>query len=130
MSYSRNYHETITVSGSKSRSVSYPKSDSGGTMTVTVNYTENVPVDIRINVDTNPFDQSVGSANRHINMLTSSVIATEAAHIAAKVQTSEAISNTIVDGFFGLIKSEINIGIPMEYQKPNLLISLLFSVKL
>jgi hypothetical protein len=108
MSYSRNYHETITVSGSKSKSVSYPKSDSGGTMTVTVNYTENVPVDIRINVDTNPFDQSIGSANRHINMLTSSVIATEAAHIAAKVQTSEAISNTIVDGFFGLIKSEIN----------------------
>jgi len=108
MSYSRDYHETITVSGSESKTVSYPKSDTGGSMTVTVHYTEHVPVDIRINVDTNPFDRSIGSANRQVNLLTGSVVATEAAHIAAKVKSAEEISNTMVDGFFGLIKSEIN----------------------
>ena len=108
MSYSRDYHETITVHGSESKTVSYPKSESGGSMSVTVNYTEHVPVDIRINVDTNPFDRSVGSANRQVSILTGSVIATEAAHIAAKVKSAEDISDTMVEGFFGLIKSEIN----------------------
>ncbi|MBS1775322.1 MAG: hypothetical protein JSS64_03470 [Bacteroidetes bacterium] len=108
MSYSRSYHETITVNGSESKTVSYPKSESGGSMTVTVHYTEHVPVDIDIHVDTNPFDRSIGKANRNVNLLTGSVVATEAAHIAAKVKSSEAISDSIIDGFFGLIKSEIN----------------------
>ncbi|TXH53869.1 MAG: hypothetical protein E6Q89_08945 [Bacteroidia bacterium] len=108
MSYSRSYHETITVHGSESKTVSYPKSESGGSMTVTVHYTEHVPVDIDIHVDTNPFDRSVGRANKNVNLLTGSVVATEAAHIAAKVKSSEAISDSIIDVFFGLIKSEIN----------------------
>lgn len=108
MSYSRDYHETITVRGSKSQTFSYPKSETGGSKTVTIDYVENVPVDIRINVDTNPFDRSVGSANRQVNILTGSVVATEAAHIAAKIKSAEDISDTMVDGFFGLIKSEIN----------------------
>lgn len=108
MSYKRSYHETITVNGSESKTVSYPKSESGGSMNVTVHYTEHVPVDIEINVDTNPFDRSISSANRQVNLLTGSVVATEAAQIAAKIQSSENISNTVVDGFFGLIKSEIN----------------------
>ena len=108
MSYSRDYHETITVHGSESKTVSYPKSESGGSMTVTVHYTEYVPVDIRINVDTNPFDKSVGSANRQVNILTGSVVATETAQIAAKIKSAEDISDTMVEGFFGLIKSEIN----------------------
>lgn len=67
MSYSRSYHETITVHGSESKTVSYPKSESGGSMTVTVHYTEHVPVDIDIHVDTNPFDRSVGRANKNVN---------------------------------------------------------------
>lgn len=48
------------------------------------------------------------SIHRNVNLLTGSVVATEAAHIAAKVKSSEAISDSIVNGFFGLIKSEIN----------------------
>ena len=108
MSYKRSYHETITVNGSESKTVSYPKSESGGSMNVTVHYTEHVPVDIDINVDTNQFDKSISFANRQVNLLTGSVVATEAAQIAAQIQSSADISDTIVDGFFGLIKSEIN----------------------
>ncbi len=63
MSYSRKYHETITVRGSKTVTVSYPKSESGGSKTVTVDYVENVPVDVNIHVDTNPFDDSVEHCN-------------------------------------------------------------------
>ncbi len=108
MSYKRSYHETITVNGSESKTVSYPKSESGGSMNVTVHYTEHVPVDIDINVDTNQFDKSISFANRQVNLLTGSVVATEAAQIAAQIQSSADISDSIVDGFFGLIKSEIN----------------------
>lgn len=108
MSYSRSYHETITVHGSKLETVSYPKSETGGTMTVKVNYTEHVPVDINIYVDTNPFDRSIGRANKNVNLLTGSVVATESAYVAAKIKSSQAISTAIIDGFFRLIKSEIN----------------------
>jgi hypothetical protein len=36
MSYSRDYHETIIVEGSESKTVNYPKSEEGGSMNVTV----------------------------------------------------------------------------------------------
>jgi len=108
MSYSRTYHET--VSGSKSVTVQYdyPASENGGSSSETVTVDIDIPVTIDIDVDTNPFDQSVRAANNQINLLTGSVVATEAVQIAAKVRSSENISNSIVDGFFGLIKSEIN----------------------
>ncbi len=108
MSYSRTYRET--VSGSKTVTVyyDYPASENGGSSSESVTVDIDIPVTIDIDVDTNPFDRSVTAANNHINLLTGSVVATEAAHIAAKVQSSEVISNSIVDGFFGLIKSEIN----------------------
>lgn len=108
MSYSRNYNETITVNGSESKTVSYPKSETGGSMTVKFNYTQNIPVNVRIDVDTSPFERSIISANRQVDILTGSVVATEAAHIAAKVKSAEYISNSLVEGFFGLVKSEIN----------------------
>ena len=69
---------------------------------------ERVPINIKINVDTSPFERSVISANRQVDFLTGSVDATEAAHIAAKVKSAEDISNTLVKGFYGLVKSEIN----------------------
>jgi len=108
MSYSRDYHETIIVEGSESKTVNYPKSEEGGSMNVTVRYMERVPINIKINVDTSPFERSVISANRQVDFLTGSVVATEAAHIAAKVKSAEDISNTLVKGFYGLVKSEIN----------------------
>ncbi len=108
MSYSRTYHET--VSGSKTVTVDYdyPASENGGSSSETVTVDIDIPVTIDIDVDTNPFDSSINSANRQVNILTASVVATESAHIAAKIQSSKDISNSIVDGFFGLIKSEIN----------------------
>jgi hypothetical protein len=108
MSYSRTYHET--VSGSKTVTVhyDYPASENGGTGSETVTVDIDIPVTIDIDVDTIPFDRSISFANKQVALLTGSVVATEAAQIAAKVKSSEAISDTIIDGFFGLIKSEIN----------------------
>jgi len=108
MSYTRKYHESIVVRGTESKTVSYPKSENGGSMTVSVNYSQTVPIDINIHVDTNSFDNSVSGANGQINLLTGAVVTTEAVHIAAKIRKSKEISQTVVNGFFGLIRSEIN----------------------
>jgi hypothetical protein len=108
MSYSRSYHEDITVSGSVTESVSYPASERGGSTTVTVYYTENVPVDININVDTNPFEAGVASCNNSVNLLTGAVVSSEAAQIASINSNAKKVGSTIVEGFFKTIRSEIS----------------------
>ncbi|MDR3266091.1 MAG: hypothetical protein LBT24_00780 [Tannerella sp.] len=104
MSYKRSYSETITVSGSKT--VHYPASQHGGS--TMVHYTEQVPVTVNIDVDTNPFDHSVHDCNNTVNRLTGAVLATETAQLVSIDKNSKKIAGTIVDGFFGYIRSEIS----------------------
>ena len=104
MSYTRRYTEKIAVK--YSGSVRYPASQNGGTQQYSgIAYEE---VDVVVEVDTGPFDKSVDNCNTNVNLLTGAVVATEAAQIASKKATSERIANTIVKGFFGLIRSEIS----------------------
>jgi hypothetical protein len=100
MSYSRQYHEV--VHGSKT--VSYPASENGGVTTVNIS----IPVTVNIHVDTIPFDRSVRSAERNINLLTGAVVATESATILAKRKNALKVGDTIVSGFFSYVKSEIS----------------------
>jgi hypothetical protein len=67
-----------------------------------------IPVHFDITVDTKPFDKSVKENNAHIKLLTETVETAEAAQVAAKIKSAEDISDTVVKGFYGLIKSEIN----------------------
>lgn len=108
MSYTRSYREIITVSGSKTVSVSYPASQNGGTTSATVYYTEEVPVNVNIDVDTVPFDDSVAHCNNNVNILTGAVVATEAAQLVSIDQNSKKVGETIITGFFGYIRSEIS----------------------
>ena len=100
MSYTRRYSETV----SKTVSVPYPKSDSGGSKSVTVD----IPVDVNIHVDTNPFDRSVEHCGNNVNLLTAAVVATESAEIASKELNSRKVADTIIGGFFSLIRSDIS----------------------
>jgi hypothetical protein len=108
MSYTRSYREIITVSGSKTVSVSYPASQNGGTTSATVNYTEEVPVNVNIDVDTLPFDNSVAHCNTNVNLLTGAVVATEAAQVISIDQNSKKVADTVITGFFGYIRYEIS----------------------
>ncbi|MDR0638007.1 MAG: hypothetical protein LBG27_03730 [Spirochaetaceae bacterium] len=103
MSYTQRFHESITFSGSKT--VSYPKSDSGGS--TSVHYSETVPVDITIYVETEPFDNSVTRVNRNLDVLTGSVVAMNAAQVAAIQKTAQEVSASLIDGFFGTINQEL-----------------------
>jgi hypothetical protein len=104
MSYTRRYRET--VSKTVTVSYSYPASQNGGSGSRTV--TVDIPVDVNIHVDTTPFDRSVNNCNGSVNLLTGAVVATEAAQIASIDKNSRKIAGTIVNGFFGYIRSEIS----------------------
>ncbi len=100
MSYTRNYRETV----SKTVSISYPKSENGGSTSVIVD----IPVEVNIHVDTKPFDKSVQNCGTNVNILTAAVAATESAEIVSKEKNSRKVAETIVGGFFSYIRSEIS----------------------
>lgn len=104
MSYTRQYSDYIDVTGSVR--ASYPPSEHGGTHTVT--YEARVPVNFNIIVATEPFDASVSNAALCVDGLTASVTAMNAANCAAIAQCSEQISDSIINGFFNLVQSDIS----------------------
>jgi hypothetical protein len=108
MSYTRKYHEIITVRGSRTVTVTYPASQNGGSKSVTVDYKEEVPVDVNIHVDTKPFDNSVEHCNDNVNVLTAAVVAAETAQIISIDKNAKKVATTVVNGFFSYIKSEIS----------------------
>jgi hypothetical protein len=73
-----------------------------------VSYSGTAHADVVIHVDTGPFDSSVSSVNRHVDALTGAVVAMNAAQVAAINLTSEEVSASILNGFFGTVKAEIS----------------------
>ncbi|MDR3765167.1 MAG: hypothetical protein P4M01_13850 [Acidobacteriota bacterium] len=104
MSYSRSYSHTVTGVASTSRS--YPASQSGGSMTVNIPYSQQVLINLL--VDTDPFDASVDQLDDHLYGLAGSVVAAEAAQIAARQESATNIAQSVKRGFFTLIRSEIS----------------------
>jgi hypothetical protein len=109
MSYTRKYHDRIAVhysgtargtgSCSCGKSVSCSCYYSG---------TEYEDIYTNIDVDTNPFDHSVANCNTSVNVLTGTVVATEAAQIASIDANAKKVGGTIIEGFFKTIRSEIS----------------------
>ena len=104
MSYSKNYSATLPYSGSVS--YSYPASQNGGSGSV--HYSGSIPVNVTINVDTQPFDGSVNRFNSQIDLLTGSIVAMHAAQCAAIEQTSTEVSAALISGFYGTINTELS----------------------
>jgi hypothetical protein len=103
MSYTRTYHESVSESGTVS--ASYPASEHGGSLSVP--YHVQIPVNIQVAVDTRPMDSSVGQCSRKMSALAGAIAATETAHVAAIGANARRVSDTVVKGFFGLIRSEL-----------------------
>lgn len=100
MSYRRHYTGHVHYSGS----VSYPASQSGGT----VSYSGSEPVYITIEVNTDAFDNSIIHCNQSLNGLTSAVVTTEAAQVAAKQKATKKISDSIINGFFQYVGADLS----------------------
>ena len=108
MSYRRSFHKTIVVHYSGSVSYSYPASQNGGSGTAHYSGTAYEDVQVNIDVETTPFDNSVAHCNNSVNVLTGAVVATEAAQVASIDSNAKKIGSTIVEGFFKTIRSEIS----------------------
>ena len=108
MSYRRSFTRRISVPYSGSVTCYYPASEHPGSKVVPYSGTTYEDVTVNVNVDTVPFDASVGSTNQKVNLLTGAVTATEAAEIAAIEANSKKVASTIISGFFGLIRSDIS----------------------
>lgn len=63
---------------------------------------------MNVTVNTAPFDQSVQSANYHVDGLTASVAAMNATNCAAIAECSEQVSDGIISGFYNLIRNDIS----------------------
>lgn len=70
--------------------------------------TVELPVQVNIHVNTEPFDTSVNECERNLNMLTTALTDTERAELEAKEISSERVAESIINGFFGYIRSEIS----------------------
>lgn len=104
MSYTRHFRKNITVH--YSGSVSYPASEHGGTTHYSGSTTESI--DFEVHVNTEPFDAEVDDMKHHVDLLTGSVAATEAAHVKSIGETSKKIGDTIISGFFKTVQSDIS----------------------
>ena len=112
MSYSQSYRAYAHYEGyvPYSGSVSYGASQSGGTVSYSgqAHYSGDVPITYTIYVDTEPFDESVYNCNERMNRLGGAVVAMNGAQCAEIAKTAEDVSNHIVNGFFGVVRSEIS----------------------
>lgn len=104
MSYSRSFTKTIAIH--YSGTVNYPASQNGGS--VSFSGTEYEDVTVNVHVDTAPFDASVDHCNTSVGVLTGAVVATEAAQTASIRKNALKVGNTIIEGFFKTVRSEIS----------------------
>lgn len=116
MSYKRTFKKTISVDYRGSHVVSFPPSESGGTKTAEYSGTAYEDVYVEIEVETDPFDRSVMNCNNRIGLLTDSVVAMNASQCKTVAENAELISNTIIDGFFQSLKSDISTQRMMLHQ--------------
>jgi len=100
MSYTERYSGSVHYSGY----VNYPKSETGGS----VPYSGYETVYVTINVNTDPFDGSVNSFNRSVDVLTGSVVAMNGAQCLAIRETAKEVSEALINGFFTTINSELS----------------------
>ena len=104
MSYSRTYRAYAHYDGYAHYSGGSGENSYSGS----VHYSGDVPITFTAYVNTDPFDYSVDSCNDKVNRLNGAVVAMNAAQCAVIEQTSDKISQHVVDGFFNVVKSEIS----------------------
>ncbi|OFY44337.1 MAG: hypothetical protein A2X18_01650 [Bacteroidetes bacterium GWF2_40_14] len=100
MGYKQSYTETV----SKTVEISYDPSKKGGSKSVLVT----IPVQINIELDTDQFESSVRICERNVDLLTAAVVATEVAEVESRERNSIKVADSIINGFFRYIRSEIS----------------------
>lgn len=108
MSYRKRFYHEVYIDYSDSAYASQAG-------TVNVSGTVHKTVEVVVDVDTDPFDESVdncraqvGGLTAGVGVLAGSVVATEQAQVESVRSNSRRVAHSIVSGFFKTVKSEIS----------------------
>lgn len=74
-------------------------------------------IDVNVNVDTTPFDNSVYRCGDHVGALTGSIVGFKAANVASKADNEKQIVKSVTSGFSSLIEQNLtlqNVGVEAE----------------
>ena len=104
MSYTESY--TVQVPFSGTVKYQYPRSEHGGSGTVS--YSGEVPISLNIEVDTRPFDQSLVGTNSALLNVAKGVNTFQGAQVKTIVDREKRIIETTTNGFFRVIGSDIS----------------------
>lgn len=66
-------------------------------------------IDVHVNVDTTPFDNSVDRCGDHVSTLTGSIVAFKTANVASKMENEKKIVNSVTCGFSSLIEQNLTL---------------------
>ena len=127
MSYRKNFKRTIKTDYKGSIHVSYSPGDEKHSPDINVTYVgehtretfngtgkffirdyAEEDVDVQIDVDTTPFDESISDCNDDVNGLTASVGAMNAAQCVSIKENTDKISKTLIDGFFNTVRTDLS----------------------
>ncbi len=125
MSYSRKYRTSISLRGTVR--ADFPASEKGGSQTIHWEHTE--PINIDVDVDTDPFEYSISECDQRIDLLKAAVVGMNSAQVISIHESSRKIAHHVTDGFFGMVSSEISQQIADLLNKANAKLSLMLEQK-
>lgn len=98
-------HEKYLGTISKTVTITYPKSESGGSKTVTVEE----PIYIDVYVESDPFERSVDRCDNSFQLLKTGIAAAEAAEVRSRYDSSRQVGKSLDDGFFQVVNANITM---------------------
>lgn len=107
----------------KTVNISYPKSESGGSKSVTVEE----PVYVDVYVESDPFEHSVDHCDNSLHLLQAGIVAAEAAEKKSRIENSKRLAKSLDDGFFQVVNSNLTIQAKEESANAKALVGALYS---
>lgn len=108
---------------SKTVNITYPKSESGGSKSVTVEE----PVYVDVYVESDPFEHSVDNCDNSLHLLQAGIVAAEAAEKNSRIENSKRLGKSLNDGFFQVVNSNLTIQAKEESANAKALVGTLYA---
>lgn len=108
---------------SKTVTITYPKSESGGSRSVTVEE----PIYVDVYVESDPFERSVDKCDTSLHLLQAGIVAAEQAEKKSKQENSLRLGQSLDDGFFQVVNSNITMQAKEEAANAKALVGALFA---
>lgn len=108
---------------SKTVTVSYPKSESGGSKSVVVEE----PVYVDVYIESDPFEHSVDHCDNSLHLLQAGIVAAEAAEKRSRLENSQRLGQSLDDGFFQVVNSNLTMQAKEESATAKALVGALYA---